>query len=86
MEKIGFKDITVQRSTNGSTNWNDEVSISDKIITDALYHSLDHYSVSVTGGYYYRIMLTHYAKEKGWFFPSSQSITNYSNVVWVPAS
>ena len=86
MAKIGFKDITIQRSSNGSTNWNNEVTISDQIITDALYHSLDHYSVSVAGGYYYRIVLTHYAKETGWFFPSSQSITNYSNVVWVPAS
>lgn len=86
MAKIGFKDITVQRSTNGSTNWTDEVYVGNNIISDDVIHSLNHFPVSVTGGYYYRIMLTHYAKETGWFFPSSQSITNYSNVLWVPAS
>ncbi len=86
MAKIGFKDIVIQRSSNGTSGWTDAVSLSDQLVTDSLYHYLDQYVVSVSGGYYYRVVLTHYAKEQGWFFPSSQSITNYSNVVWVPAS
>ena len=86
MAKIGFTDIRIQRSTNGSTNWTDEFVMSDQIVTNAVSHVLNNLPVSVDGGYYYRIKLTHYAKEQGWFFPSSQSITNYSNVGWVPAS
>lgn len=86
MAKIGFKDIVIQRSSNGTSGWTDAVSLGDQLATDSLYHYLDQYAVSVSGGYYYRVVLTHYAKEQGWFFPSSQSITNYSNVVWVSAS
>ena len=86
MAKIGFKSIKSQLSSNGSSGWTDEKNLSDQLVTDSMYHHLDQYTVSVAGGYYYRVVLTHYAKEQGWFFPSSQSITNYSNVVWVPSN
>lgn len=86
MAKIGFTNIKIQRSANGTSGWTDEKTLSDQIATSSVYHILDCYSVSVTGGYYYRVVLDHYAKEQGWFFPSSQSVTNYSNVIWVPKS
>ncbi len=44
---------------------------------------LDKYAVTVQGGYYYRVTLTHYAKEQTWFFPDEQSVTNTSSYVWV---
>lgn len=86
MAKIGFTDIQIQHSSNGSTGWVTENTPFNKTVTDTNYYSLDGFSVGVSGGYYYRVVLDHYAKEQGWFFPSSQSISNTSNVVWVPAS
>jgi hypothetical protein len=85
MGKIGFTNISVQRSSSGNSGWSTEYSLDDDTVKnfDVHYKSSEYHSV--IGGYYYRIKLDHYAKEKGWFFPSSQSITNYSNVVWVPA-
>lgn len=84
MAKIGFTNIEVQRSTNGSSGWVTELTPVDDTVTNAVSHTKNNEARSVVGGYYYRVKLDHYAKETGWFFPSSQSITNYSNVVWVP--
>jgi len=86
MAKIGFTSIEVQRSSNGTSGWVTELTPNNDTVTNASTHTKNNESKSVTGGYYYRVKLNHYAKEKGWFFPDSQSITNYSNVVWVPAS
>ena len=85
MAKIGFTNISVQHSYNGTSGWSTEYSLDDDIVTntDAHYKNSEYHSVM--GGYYYRVKLDHYAKEKGWFFPDSQSITNYSNAVWIPA-
>ena len=82
MGKIGFKNIKVQRSTNQST-WTTEKTVSDKISEDATYKFLSDYPVSVDGGYYYRIVLDNYAKEKTWWFPETQTFTTTSNSVWI---
>lgn len=81
MSKIGFKDIIVERSSD-NINWEDEVDVGDKLTTSASTYSLANYSVSVTGGYYYRVKCKHYAKEKG-LFGSSQSVDNTSNSIWI---
>lgn len=86
MAKIGFTDIKVQRSANGSSGWTTVAEPADQVIQNAYSHELSAYSVSVTGGYYYRVVLTNYAKEPGWFFPTTQSVSCTSNVIWVPAS
>jgi hypothetical protein len=83
MAEIGFKNIKIQHSSNGTSGWTDEVPCSDDTIQNAYRHSKNGEKVNVTGGYYYRVVLDHYAKETGWFFPSSESIGNTSNVVWV---
>jgi hypothetical protein len=83
MAEIGFKNIKIQRSSNGTSGWTDEDTRYPDIITNANYHEKNNESVPVVGGYYYRVVLDHYAKETGWWFPGSQSITGYSNVVWV---
>lgn len=85
MAKIGFTNISVQHSYNGTSGWSTEYSLDDDTVTNNDVHYKNSEYHSVMGGYYYRVKLDHYAKEKGWFFPGSQSITNYSNVVWVPA-
>lgn len=82
MSEIGFIDIKIQRSSD-LTNWTTEKTVSDKLAEDTISYSLTKYAVSVQGGYYYRVTLTHYAKEQTWFFPDEQSVTNTSSYVWV---
>lgn len=82
MSEIGFTDIKIQRSSD-RTNWTTEKTVSDKIKEDASTYSLADYAVTVQGGYYYRVQLTHYAKEDTWWFPDEQTVTNTSSYVWV---
>lgn len=84
MAQIGIKDITIQRSADGTSGWTDALTMSDQIVTNSDEYNLSQYTVSVTGGYYYRVVLTHYAKEQGWLFPNSESIPDTSNVAWAP--
>ena len=82
MKSIGYKDIVVQYSTDGKT-WYKEKSIDDLLKSNSISYYLSDYSVSVKGGYYYRVTCTHYAKESG-FFGSSQSVDSTSNnSVWI---
>ena len=80
MSEIGFTDIKIQRSSD-RTNWTTEKTVSDKIKEDSMSYALNDYAVTVQGGYYYRVQLTHYAKEDTWWFPDEQ--TNTSSYVWV---
>ena len=82
MSEIGFIDIKIQRSSD-RTNWTTEKTVSDKIKEDSSNYLLDSYAVTVQGGYYYRVQLTHYAKEDTWWFPDEQSVTNTSSYVWI---
>lgn len=82
MSEIGFTDIKIQRSSD-RTNWTTEKTVSDKIKEDSMSYALNEYAVTVQGGYYYRIQLTHYAKEDTWWFPDEQTVTNTSSYVWV---
>ena len=77
MSKIGFKNIVIQKSSD-NVHWN----VDDILKSSASEYYLSDYSVSVSGGYYYRVKLTHYAKESG-LFGSSQSVVSTSNSVWV---
>lgn len=81
MKSIGFKDISIERSSD-NIHWSEEKPIDDLLKSDSSSYYLNNYSVSVKGGYYYRVTLTHYAKESG-LFGSSQSVSNTSNSVWV---
>ncbi len=82
MAKIGIIDIVVQHSKDKNT-WVDEVELDDMINKDAYYFAINDYGVPVISGYYYRIKVTHYAKEHGWFFPGTQKITATSIPVWI---
>lgn len=80
MKSIGFKDISIEYSSD-NVNWDKEKPIDDITKSGSSYY-LNDYSVSVNGGYYYRVSLNHYAKESG-LFGSSQSVSNTSNSVWI---
>ncbi len=82
MAKIGLVNMVVQYSDDKIT-WMDEVYLDDMINQNAYYFSVYGYGVPVLSGHYYRIVITFYAKEKGWFFPGSQSITVPSKSVWI---
>jgi len=84
MASIGFKNITIQHSSNGTSGWTAEYPLADDLDTNTYINEKINEPHSVTGGYYYRVVLDHYAKETGFWFPSSESIPNTSNVVWVP--
>mgnify|MGYP007065776619 FL=1 len=81
MKSIGYKSISIEYSTDNA-NWKEEKYIGDLLKSSNSYYYLNDYSVSVKGGYYYRVSLTHYAKESG-LFGSSQSVPNTSNSVWI---
>lgn len=82
MSEIGFLDVRVERSSD-RTNWTTEVNLGDMIAEDTDFYSLTNYSVTVSGGYYYRVTLTHYAKEDTWFFPDKQKVVHTTSYVWV---
>lgn len=84
MASIGFKNIEIQYSSNGTSGWLMEYSLADDLVTNETLHTKNSESHGVHGGYYYRVVLDHYAKETGFWFPGSESIPNTSNVVWVP--
>lgn len=80
LKQVGFKDIKVERSSNG-TSWTTEKSLGDFLSSGKNYNLST--TTTVTGGYYYRVTCTHYAKEDVWLFPSTQSISNTTSYVWI---
>lgn len=81
MKSIGYTDISIEYSSD-NVHWSEEKPNDDLLKSDSSSYYLNDYSVSVKGGYYYRVSLNHYAKESGWF-GSSQSVSNTSNSVWI---
>ena len=82
MKSIGFKNIVLQRSSNG-TNWSDYLTIGDILNSSSKVCKISSKNLgTVPTGYYYRVKCTHYAKETG-LFGKSESISNTSNSVKV---
>ena len=81
MKTIGFKDIVVEYSSNANDWYTYDDDIPSQTTSNAYSYSLVNFSIPVENGYYYRVTLTHYAKETGWIFGNSQSVPNTSNVV-----
>lgn len=83
MDKIGFVNIIIQKSSDGK-NWTDEKNIGDFLEFDRKYYTLNH-TEKVSGGFYYRIICTHYAY--GLLFrsnsPEIQTASNTSKAVWI---
>ncbi len=83
MAEIGITDIQVQQSANGVSGWTTCIPEFDLTGTNVSAYYVNDYGVSVTSGYYYRVVVTHYAKETGWWFPKSQSFNQTSGVMHV---
>lgn len=85
MDKIGFVNIIIQKSSDRE-NWTDEKNIGDFVKSDKKYYTLEH-SERISGGFYYRILCTHYAS--GTPFGSTetefQTAENTSKSVWAEA-
>lgn len=77
MDEIGFTDIQIQRYT--TSGWYTEKSISSVTITNAPSYYLSDYTTSVLGGYYYRVVLNHYAKDGS----TTERVGDTSNSVWI---
>lgn len=78
LDEIGICDITVLRSSDGK-NWISEFRIDNITKEDSPLCVLDRYEVTVTGGFYYKVSCSHYAKKNSF----SQNIENSSAYVWV---
>ena len=77
LNEVGFKEIQIQRY--GSSGWYTEKTISSVITTNAYSYYLSDYTASVLGGYYYRVVLNHYAKKGS----TTERVGNTSNSVWI---
>lgn len=83
MSKIGFKNIRIQKLVNNK--WETERKAPDQISEGAMQKNIAKHPESVEGGYYYRVVLDHYAKENTWWFPKTQTVEDdYSDAVWIP--
>ena len=73
----GFKEIQIQRYSGG--DWHTEKTIASVITTNAYTYYISDYTASVLGGYYYRVVLNHYAKKGS----TTERVGNTSNSVWI---
>lgn len=77
MDEIGFTDIQIQRYT--TSGWYTEKSISSVTTTNAASYALNDYTTSVLGGYSYRVVLNHYARDGSLYEKEGDT----SNSVWI---
>ena len=78
MSEIGFKNILIERSDNGSY-WSTEKTISSVTITNASSYYISDYTASVLGGHYYRVTLDHYAR----IGTDIETFNTTSNYIWI---
>ena len=78
MSEIGFKNIYIERSSDGY-NWETEKIIWSETTTSSLSYCFYDYIVTVNGNHYYRVNLDHYARSGS----IEEYDNNISNVIWV---
>lgn len=76
--EIGFKNICIERSSDGY-NWETEKTIWSETTTGSSSYSFSDYIVTVNGNHYYRVNLDHYARSGS----TEEYDNNISNVIWV---
>lgn len=79
MYKIGFYEISIERSTDNS-HWSQESYKGNWYTYYSSSYTFINRSFDVDGGYYYRVSLRHYADNGS---GTTQSINNTSNSVWI---
>lgn len=78
MSEIGFKNIYIERSSDGY-NWETEKIIWSETTTSSLSYGFYDYIVTVNGNHYYRVNLDHFARSGS----TEEYDNNISNVIWV---
>lgn len=81
VSQLGFRDVQVQRSSNGSS-WMVEANYGNYIRNDGAIHTISQ-PHTVVGNHFYRIQATYYARDYGWFFPTTQSIVHTTSYAWI---
>ena len=83
MKKVGIIDIRIQQSSNNS-DWSNYSSYGDMVKENSAYFSCSNaYIGTVQGGYYYRVVCKHYAKESG-LFGRTEKDEDISYSIYVP--
>ncbi len=80
MNYIGFKNISVQHRPNSSSSWSEEVHVSNQLNHNSTSKTLSGFTVPVSGGYNYRVVLNHYAENSA---GTTQTEPNTSNEIWI---
>ena len=78
MSEIGFKNIYIERSSDGY-NWETEKIIWNLTTTSSSSYGFNDYIVTVNGNHYYRVNLDHYARSGS----TEEYDNNISNIIWV---
>lgn len=78
ISEIGFKNIFIERSSDGY-NWETEKTIWSLTTTSSSSYGFNDYIVTVNGNHYYRVNLDHYARSGS----MEEYDNNISNVIWV---
>ena len=78
LSEIGFKNICIERSSDGY-NWETEKTISSETTTGSSDYGFNDYIVTVNGNHYYRVNLDHYARSGS----TEEYDNNISNTIWV---
>lgn len=78
MDEIGFTIIDIERSSD-NVHFTHERYADDKTITNATHYHVGDYAWNVSGGYYYRVTLYHYASSGS----TIETLPNTTNSVWV---
>lgn len=75
VEKVGFKEVVIERRKNSSSSW------SEYKVYEDLYSSSSSYtlkkSVTVPSGYQYRVTAIHYAKKSLFSTQKIEAVTGY---------
>ncbi|MDD2362020.1 MAG: hypothetical protein PHH84_03555 [Oscillospiraceae bacterium] len=80
MALVGVKNFRVQRWVNDQ--WQTYISF-NSLGKNKSTHSFSYDTPNLPSGYYYRFTGDHYVKEKGWFFPKSQTINNVTEYIYI---
>ena len=81
LDAVGFKQFQIQRSSDGN-EWETEKILDEMVKTNAKQYSIDSYKVQVQGGYYYRVLCTHYASNN----KGEHKLDNISSYEWIDTS
>lgn len=81
MAKIGYTIIEIIRTSKDGSEVSTRFQINDYFYENSASAPFER-EFYIDTGYYYHVHVIHYAKEKGWFFPQSQSIEDWTGKLY----